>query len=109
VGKKGKRALRLAGENCRSSCVGGRCRRERISHRRAQRGEKAAPGGGLSALGRKDFQKPALSVGEKGRRALRLAGGNCRSPCTGGAAVGRGFPTGGRVAGEKPLAAAYPR
>ena len=47
------------------------------------------------------FPKARSEWGEKGRRALRLAGGNRRTLCVGGAAVGRGFPTGGRSAGKR--------
>ena len=39
-GEKGRRALRLAGGNRRTLCVGGAAVMGRISHRRAQRGEK---------------------------------------------------------------------
>ena len=78
---------------------GRRCRRERISHRWARCGGKA-PGGGLSALGRKDFQKARSEWGEKGRRALRLAGGNRRTLCVGALPLWEGFPPAGAARGK---------
>ena len=79
---------------------GRRCRRERISHRWARCGGKA-PGGGLSALGRKDVQKPALSGARRAGAPCGLPEETAEPSAWAALPLWEGFPTGGRSAGKR--------